>query len=175
MKADGSEIPEKFTTEFCCHKLSYEFLNHQEFKKNSSEFHMLTEIKFCCLWKQMAAEFLKNSYQHSDQKRRWLHLMALGRELKVNNPASIPSLAFQSRSWSKVGLSPIIPSFSSSSRFNFWNGILLPKLFWPTVRKNCSSDREKYLKFEAEGQEFSNILRSLEQFIQTVKGQNNFW
>ena len=22
-------------------------------------------------------------------------------------------------------------------------GILLPKLFWPTVRKNCSSDREK--------------------------------
>ena len=30
------------------------------------------------------------------------------------------------------------------------NGILLPKLFWPTVRKNCSSDREKLLKFEAE-------------------------
>ena len=24
------------------------------------------------------------------------------------------------------------------------------KLFWPTVRKNCSSDREKLLKFEAE-------------------------
>ena len=23
------------------------------------------------------------------------------------------------------------------------NGILLPKLFWPTMRKNCSSDREK--------------------------------
>ena len=34
------------------------------------------------------------------------------------------------------------------------NGILLPKLFLPTVRKNCSSDQ---------------------QFIQTVKGQNNFW
>ena len=55
------------------------------------------------------------------------------------------------------------------------NGILLPKLFWPTVRKNCSSDQEKLLKFEAEGREFANILRSLEQFIQTVKGQNNFW
>ena len=56
------------------------------------------------------------------------------------------------------------------------NGILLPKLFWPTVRKNCSSDREKRLKFEAaEGREFSKILRSLEQFIQTVKGQNKFW
>ena len=55
------------------------------------------------------------------------------------------------------------------------NGILLPKLFWPTVRKNCSSDREKLLKFEAECWEFKKKLRSLEQFIQTVKGQNNFW
>ena len=32
------------------------------------------------------------------------------------------------------------------------NGILLPKLFWPTMRKKCSSDRENILKFE--GQEF---------------------
>ena len=38
------------------------------------------------------------------------------------------------------------------------NGNLLPKLFWPTVRKN----REKLLKFEAESQEFSKFLRSLE-------------
>ena len=28
---------------------------------------------------------------------------------------------------------------------------------------------------EAEGQEFAKLLRSVEQFIQTVKGQNNFW
>ena len=55
------------------------------------------------------------------------------------------------------------------------NGILLPKLFWPTVRKKCSDDREKLLKFEAEGREFAKNFRSLEQFIQTVKGQNNFW
>ena len=41
-----------------------------------------------------------------------------------------------------------------------FNGILLPKLFWPTVRKNCSRVREK-------------VLRSLEQFILTA-GQNNF-
>ena len=54
-------------------------------------------------------------------------------------------------------------------------GILLPKLFRPTVRKNCSSDREKLLKFTAEGQEFAKFLRSPEQFIQTVKDQNNFW
>ena len=31
------------------------------------------------------------------------------------------------------------------------NGILLPKLFSPTVRKNGFSDQEKLLKFEAEG------------------------
>ena len=54
------------------------------------------------------------------------------------------------------------------------NGILLPKFFWPTARKKCSSDWEKLLKFEAEGQEFAKNLRSLEKFIQTVKGQNRF-
>ena len=35
--------------------------------------------------------------------------------------------------------------------------------------KNCSSEREKLLKFETEDQEFENVLRSLEQFIQTWK------
>ena len=43
------------------------------------------------------------------------------------------------------------------------------------MRKNCSSDRENLLKVEAEGREFSKILRSLEQFVRTGKGQNNFW
>ena len=43
------------------------------------------------------------------------------------------------------------------------------------MRKNCSTDREKLLKFEAEGREFAKNLRSVEQFIQAVKGQNNFW
>ena len=42
---------------------------------------------------------------------------------------------------------------------SFKNGILLPKLFWPTVRKKSSSDHEKLLKFEAEGQEFAKFLR----------------
>ena len=41
------------------------------------------------------------------------------------------------------------------------------------MRKNCSTDREKLLKCEAEGREFAKLLRSLEQF-ETVKGQNNF-
>ena len=33
---------------------------------------------------------------------------------------------------------------------------------------------KKKIIFEAEGLEFGNILRSLEQSIQTVKGQTNF-
>ena len=51
---------------------------------------------------------------------------------------------------------------------------LLQKMFWPTVWKNGSSDREKLLKFKDEGWEFSKILRSREQFIQTVKGRTSF-
>ena len=49
----------------------------------------------------------------------------------------------------------------------FWNGILLPKLFWFTVRKTFEiwDWMPRNLKF----------LRSLEKFIQTVKGQNNSW
>ena len=41
------------------------------------------------------------------------------------------------------------------------------------MRRNCSSDREKLLKFEAEVREFAKILRSLKQFVQAVKGQKN--
>ena len=43
------------------------------------------------------------------------------------------------------------------------------------MRKIYSCDREKLLKVEAEGREFGKFLRSQEQFIQTVKGQNNLW
>ena len=39
------------------------------------------------------------------------------------------------------------------------------KIVLTNCEKNCSSDREKLLKFEAEGPEFAKILRSLEQFI----------
>ena len=49
------------------------------------------------------------------------------------------------------------------------------KIVLTYCEKNCFGDREKLLKLEAEGLEFAKILRSLEQFIQTVKGQNNFW
>ena len=57
----------------------------------------------------------------------------------------------------------------------FQKWYFVTKIVLTTVRKNCSRDCEKLLKFEAEDREFAKILRSLEQFIQTVKGQNNFW
>ena len=41
------------------------------------------------------------------------------------------------------------------------------------MRKNCSSDREKLLEFEAEGREFAKFLRSLEQFIQISNSERS--
>ena len=43
-------------------------------------------------------------------------------------------------------------------------------LMW---EKKFSRVWEKLLKFKAEGRKFAKFLRSLEQFIQTVKGQKN--
>ena len=43
------------------------------------------------------------------------------------------------------------------------------------LRKSCSSDRKNLMKIKAEGREFAKYLRSVEQSIETVKGQNNFW
>ena len=48
------------------------------------------------------------------------------------------------------------------------------KIVLTYCEKKCSPDREKLLKLEAEGQEFTKFLRLLEQFIQAVKGQNNW-
>ena len=49
--------------------------------------------------------------------------------------------------------------------------------FFLTLGLNNFGNKIPFLHgtFEAEGQEFSKILRSLEQFVQTLKGQNNFW
>ena len=53
----------------------------------------------------------------------------------------------------------------------FLIGILLPKLFWSTVRKNCSSDWEKLLKFEAEGWEFAKLQTFFKQWkVRTIFG-----
>ena len=45
-------------------------------------------------------------------------------------------------------------------------------LLWEKI---VQMTKTKLLKLDAEGREFEIILRSLEQFIQTVKGQNNIW
>ena len=37
------------------------------------------------------------------------------------------------------------------------NGILLPKLFWPTVRKNCSSDREIFWNSRLKAENLQNV------------------
>ena len=62
----------------------------------------------------------------------------------------------------------------SKSKISKKNGNLLPKLFWPTVRKKCFSDREKLLKFKAEGREFSKFLRSLVQFYSNSERSEQF-
>ena len=50
-----------------------------------------------------------------------------------------------------------------------WNGILLPKLLWPIVRKSCSSVQEKLLKFEAEGQKFAKFSNHLDNLLEQWK------
>ena len=50
--------------------------------------------------------------------------------------------------------------------FQNCSGLLLEKIV---------DDREKLLEFEAKGWESANFLRSLEQSIQKVIGQYNFW
>ena len=47
--------------------------------------------------------------------------------------------------------------------------------YYQNCEKKLFCDREKLLKFDAEGREFTKIFRSLEQFIHAVKSQNNFW
>ena len=71
--------------------------------------------------------------------------------------------------WSKQILSTKVSEKIQDQEWYFVKKIILTY-----CDKKCSRDQEKLLKFEAEGQEFAKFLRSLEQFIQTVKVQNNF-
>ena len=59
--------------------------------------------------------------------------------------------------------------------YNFACCLEMVFCFQNCVRKNCSIDWEKLLKFKAEGREVAKFLQSPEQFIQASKGQNNFW
>ena len=75
----------------------------------------------------------------------------------------------------KIKDSPALLIFQETAKSSFCerNGILLPKLFWPIVKKNCPSDIEKLLKFEAEGWKFS-MLRSPERLIKQWKVRTIF-
>ena len=55
------------------------------------------------------------------------------------------------------------------------NGILFPKLFWPTLRKKMFYWWRKSFEVQGWRSRIWKRLRSLEQFIWTVKGQYNFW
>ena len=74
-----------------------------------------------------------------------------------------------------VSLSEIEHNFRkwSGSKISAKNGILLPKLFWPTVRKNCSSDLKNFATSRPSASNFKSFSWSLEHFFLTV-GQNNF-
>ena len=68
---------------------------------------------------------------------------------------------------SKLHTSPT--NFAQVSFVEQW--YFVTKIVLTYCEKKCSSDQEKLLKFEAEGQEFAKFLRLLEQFIRTMKGQ----
>ena len=55
-----------------------------------------------------------------------------------------------------------------------WNGILLPKLFWPTVRKKCSRDLENLLKFEVEGQVFAKMFEIIGRIYSNSERSKQF-
>ena len=55
-----------------------------------------------------------------------------------------------------------------------YNWYFVTKIVLTYCQKKYSSDREKLLKFESKGGEFTKKLGSLEQSIRTVKGKNNF-
>ena len=42
------------------------------------------------------------------------------------------------------------------------------------MRKNCSSDREKLLKFEAEGREFSKFFKITRTIYSNIEGSEQF-
>ena len=63
----------------------------------------------------------------------------------------------------------IFPAITTLKRPLKW--YYVTKIVLTYCEKKYSGVREKLLKFDAEGREFAKCLRSLEQFIRTVKGQ----
>ena len=74
---------------------------------------------------------------------------------------------------SKTNTKPTLIIYKTNSNEHQW--YFVTKIVLTHCEKKLFYWSRKLLKFEAEGQEFAKFLRSLEQFIQAVKGQNNFW
>ena len=72
-------------------------------------------------------------------------------------------------------LNPVVQRSAGKIKFVKGKWYFFTKIVLTYCGRNCSSDREKLLKFDAEGREFAKFLRSLEQLVRTVKGLNNFW
>ena len=66
----------------------------------------------------------------------------------------------------------------NASKYLYWKYHFVSKIVLSSDllrEKKCSIDEEKFLKFKAEGWELIKCLRSLEQFILTVKCQYMPW
>ena len=64
---------------------------------------------------------------------------------------------------------------TSCTQHSIYKWYFVTKIVLTYCEKKISCDRENLLKFKAEGQEYAKVMRSLEQFIQTVKDQKKLW
>ena len=78
------------------------------------------------------------------------------RELRGDKNQIFRTLPYFKTLFTNCRLMGDAPNFASKLKYLRKNGHGI--FFWPSMRKNCSSDREKHLKIEAEGQKFPKIL-----------------
>ena len=132
--------------------------------------------KFLCF--RFFSELLMMNQQFGSNLQKWLHFKRIKIYLDVTQ-----ILKWGDKNWEyflsesqdilKAAKSQKLFTFltkptkilSRLSQLKYWHPKFLlfhlqkclPKVFWPTARKNCSSDREKLLKCEAEGREFAKF------------------
>ena len=70
-------------------------------------------------------------------------------------------------------LLPTLIKYCQYVMYTYINAILLPKLFWPTVRRNCSVIEIFFWNLRLKAKNYKSFSWSLEQSFLTVR-QNNF-
>ena len=98
---------------------------------------------------------LANNFVSLDHFIRTIETKTVHQCFNVVTTVKKPFIGYQIDSW--------MLKYTTAS-----NGILLPKLFSPTVRRNCSSDWENWPRM-------CKNFEITETIFQTVKGHNNFW